>query len=105
MMPTATLKPASASRKALYLWRIPLKTLQQWLDHIEIRDPRIAHWICQVLPAQCPFERDIVLSGHKLFHIPAMCQINPVYDQLMGIRFRALSYLAEQGEDITPYIS
>ncbi|MEN9219181.1 MAG: Mo-dependent nitrogenase C-terminal domain-containing protein, partial [Thermostichales cyanobacterium GMQP_bins_62] len=31
-------------------------------------------------------------------------QLNPVYDQLMGLRFRALSYLAEHGENIEPYI-
>ncbi|MEN9203828.1 MAG: Mo-dependent nitrogenase C-terminal domain-containing protein, partial [Thermostichus sp. DG02_1_bins_55] len=29
---------------------------------------------------------------------------NPLYDQVVSLRFRALSFLAEQGEDVTPYL-
>jgi hypothetical protein len=36
-------------------------------------------------------------------HIPAMCEINPLYDQLVGLRFRSLSYLADKGEDVSKY--
>jgi hypothetical protein len=58
-----------------------------------------------MIPAQCPFERDVKLFGDKVVHIPAMCKLNPLYNQLVGLRFRALSYLAdEKGEDISAYI-
>jgi len=81
-----------------------LKPVQKWLDDLEIHDPRLARFLCKMIPPQCPFERDVVLFGHKLVHIPPMCRINPLYEQLVGLRFRALSYLADDcGEDVTPY--
>ncbi|MEB3250862.1 MAG: Mo-dependent nitrogenase C-terminal domain-containing protein [Cyanobacteriota bacterium] len=80
----------------------PLKPAREWLDHLEVHDPRLARFLCRLIPSQCPFERDIVLFNHKLVHIPPMCKINPLYEQLVGLRFRALSYLADEcGEDVT----
>ncbi|MFN6068463.1 MAG: Mo-dependent nitrogenase C-terminal domain-containing protein [Pseudanabaena sp.] len=80
-----------------------LEPVKEWLDHLDIHDSRLANLICKVIPAQCPFERDGVLFGRKIMHIPAMCEINPLYDQLVGLRFRSLSYLAEKGEDVSKY--
>jgi Mo-dependent nitrogenase C-terminus len=81
-----------------------LRPMQDWLDHLEIADPRVARFLCQMIPPQCPFERDVVLFGRKLVHIPAMCKINPLYEQLVGLRFRSLSYLADDcHEDISKY--
>ncbi|MEH2166280.1 MAG: Mo-dependent nitrogenase C-terminal domain-containing protein [Nostoc sp.] len=82
-----------------------LHSLQDWLDGLDIQDPRVARFLCKMIPAQCPFERDITLFGRKIVHIPPMCKINPLYEQLVGLRFRALSYLADKcGEDVSPYI-
>lgn len=81
-----------------------LKPVKDWLDGWEIHDPKVAHFVCKMIPPQCPFERDIVLFGRKIVHIPAMCQINPLYEQLVGMRFRALCYLADDcKEDISSY--
>ncbi|AFY73656.1 tellurite resistance protein [Synechococcus sp. PCC 7502] len=81
-----------------------LDPIKDWLDHLDIKDSRVARVLCKVIPAQCPFERDVFLFGRKLVHIPAMCQINPLYDQLVGLRFRSLSYLADEcGEDISEF--
>lgn len=81
-----------------------LAPMRHWLDDLEIHDPRVARFLCKLVPPQCPFERDVKLFGHKLVHIPPMCKLNPLYDQLVGLRFRALSYLADDcGEDVTPY--
>ncbi|MBE9051328.1 nitrogenase [Nostocales cyanobacterium LEGE 11386] len=78
--------------------------LRDWLDGLEIQDPRVARFLCKMIPSQCPFERDITLFGRKIVHIPPLCKINPLYEQLVGLRFRALSYLADEcGEDISPY--
>lgn len=82
----------------------PLQPIRTMIDNFKIRDPHLAHLVCQWIPAQCPFERDVVLFGHKVMHIPPMCKLNPLYDQVAGLRFRALSFLAEQGEDVTPYL-
>ncbi|MEB3182525.1 MAG: Mo-dependent nitrogenase C-terminal domain-containing protein [Nostocaceae cyanobacterium] len=82
-----------------------LRPLRDWLDGLEIDDPRLARFLCKIIPPQCPFERDIVLFGRKIVHIPPLCKLNPLYEQLVYLRFRALSYLAdERGEDISAYI-
>jgi hypothetical protein len=82
-----------------------LNPVKEWLDQVEVKDPRLARFLCKMIPAQCPFERDVTLFGHKIVHIPPMCKLNPLYDQLVGLRFRSLSYLADEcHEDITEYI-
>ena len=99
-------KPSSRFQKLLSnLRRVDiLQPLKQWLDNLEVRNSHFAHQICQVIPAQCPFERDVKLFGRTLFHIPPMCKLNPIYDQLVGLRFRALCYLVDTcGEDISAY--
>ncbi|MBD1820955.1 Mo-dependent nitrogenase C-terminal domain-containing protein, partial [Cyanobacteria bacterium FACHB-DQ100] len=76
----------------------------QKLDEFEIRNSETAHFFCRLIPAQCPFERDICFFGHVLLHIPPMCKLNPFYEQLVGLRFKALCYLADVcGEDIAVY--
>lgn len=81
-----------------------LSPMREWLDHLEIHDPRLARFLCKLIPPQCPFERDIELFGRKVVHIPPMCKINPLYEQLVGLRFRALSYLADDcQEDVSKY--
>lgn len=81
-----------------------LHPLRQWLDNVQVRHPRMAHHLCKLIPAQCPFERDVCFMGHKLFHIPPMCKLNPLYEEVVSLRFRALCYLADEcGEDVTPY--
>jgi hypothetical protein len=78
--------------------------LRRWLEGIEIQNPKLAHLLCRAIPAQCPFERDVKLFGRKLFHIPPVCKLNPFYEQVVGLRFKALCYLADEcGEDITAY--
>jgi hypothetical protein len=82
----------------------PLKPVRRWLDAIDIHSPRAAHLLCHLIPAQCPFERNVYFWGRKVVHIPPLCKLNPLYDQLVGLRFRALSYLADEcGEDISAY--
>ena len=82
-----------------------LKPVKNWLDGLEIEDPRLARFLCKMIPSQCPFERDIVLFKRKLVHIPPLCKLNPLYEQLVGLRFKSLSYLADEcKEDVSEYI-
>ncbi|ARV60390.1 nitrogenase [Nostocales cyanobacterium HT-58-2] len=82
-----------------------LHPMRDWLDKLDIQDPRVARFLCKMIPSQCPFERDVTLFGRKIVHIPPLCKLNPLYEQLVGLRFRALSYLADEcGEDVSPYI-
>ncbi|MEY3827468.1 MAG: hypothetical protein RLZZ148_2287 [Cyanobacteriota bacterium] len=82
-----------------------LDPLKNWLDDMKIEDPRLARFICKMVPSQCPFERDIVLFGRKIVHIPPLCKLNPLYEQLVALRFRSLSYLADDcQEDVSEYI-
>ncbi len=82
----------------------PLLPLRQWLDNIQIHSPKIARLICQLIPSQCPFERTIKLFGRTILHIPPLCKLNPLYEEVVALRFRALCYLADEcGEDISRY--
>ncbi len=82
-----------------------LRPVRHWLDELEIQDPKVARFLCKMIPSQCPFERDVKLFGHKIVHIPPLCKLNPLYEQLVGLRFRALSYLADEcKEDVSAYI-
>ncbi|MBO9997829.1 MAG: Mo-dependent nitrogenase C-terminal domain-containing protein [Cyanobacteria bacterium SID2] len=79
--------------------------LRQWIDHLDVRSSARAHWICRSIPARCPFEREVKLFGKTLFSIPPLCKLNPFYNELVYLRFRALSYLADEcGEDVSEYV-
>ncbi len=85
------------------LKRVIQRLIQPALNRIETNNPKTARLICNLIPANCPFERDVVVFGRK-FHIPAMCKLNPAYEQLVELRFKALTFLADEcGEDVTPY--
>lgn len=78
--------------------------LRKWVDGIEVKDAKLAHSICKIIPCTCAFERDLTLFGRK-FHIPALCKLNPLYNEFVYLRFRALNYLADEcGEDVGKYI-
>ena len=80
------------------------QALRQRLNRVQVSSPKLAHRLCQLIPAQCPFERDITVFGRKLFHIPPMCKLNPLYEEVVALRFRALCFLADEcGEDVTTY--
>ncbi|MBD2344036.1 Mo-dependent nitrogenase C-terminal domain-containing protein [Anabaena subtropica] len=89
--------PSQSGWDIFKLWR-------RWLDNIKVSDRQLAHRLCQMIPAQCPFERDIKLFGKTILHIPPMCKLNPLYEEVVSLRFRALCYLADEcGEDVSQY--
>lgn len=80
-----------------------LQGLYFYILNQTFNDPKLAHWVCKLVPAHCPFERDVSVLGQR-FHIPALCKFNPFYEQLIALRFRALSYLSDDcGEDVGLY--
>lgn len=82
----------------------PLKPLRNWLDNLKISNPKLARKLCELIPSQCPFERDLQLFGRTLVHIPPMCKLNPLYEEVVMLRFKAMCYLADEcGEDISQY--
>lgn len=48
----------------------PLYLIRQWLEHLEVHNPKVARFLCKMIPAQCPFERNIELFHRILVHIP-----------------------------------
>jgi Mo-dependent nitrogenase C-terminus len=78
--------------------------IKQWLESLKIRQPKMARLLCKMIPASCPFEREIKLLGRTIAYIPPLCKLNPFYEQIIEIRFKSLSYLADEcGEDVTIY--
>ncbi|MBP5973584.1 nitrogenase [Brasilonema sp. CT11] len=70
-----------------------IKQLQRKIDTIEVHNPRFARLLCLTIPASCPCQRNFNLMGYT-FDVPALCEFNPLYEQLVGLRFRAIEYLA-----------
>jgi hypothetical protein len=83
------------SNKAPFSFDI-LSPLRQWLNGLDIGNPTQAHLICQLIPAQCPFEREIRIGNRVLVSIPPLCKLNPLYGEVVSLRFRALCYLADE---------
>jgi len=82
-----------------------LSPLRSWLNGLTFKNPAIAHRVCRVVPTQCPFERDIRVMGKRVLRIPPLCKLNPLYEEVVSLRFRALCYLADEcGEDVSAYI-
>ncbi|MBW4521143.1 MAG: nitrogenase [Scytolyngbya sp. HA4215-MV1] len=81
-----------------------LRPVRDWLEQLDVQDASVAELICKIIPSQCPFERDINLFGRKVAHIPPLCKLNPLYEQMVSLRFRALSYLADDcGRDVSEF--
>ncbi|MFH7027730.1 MAG: Mo-dependent nitrogenase C-terminal domain-containing protein [Heteroscytonema crispum UTEX LB 1556] len=81
-----------------------LQPVRQWLESVKIDNSQMAHRVCQMIPASCPFERQIKLFNRTILSIPPLCKLNPLYEQIVELRFKALVYLADEcGEDITLY--
>jgi hypothetical protein len=51
--------------------------LRQWLNHIEFSDRQFAEKICHLIPASCPFERDVSAFGYT-YHIPPLQDQSPI---------------------------
>lgn len=83
-----------------------LEMMRQCLKSIEIHNYTVARLVSQSIPASCPFEREIKLFHRTIVCIPALCKLNPFYEQVIELRFKALTYLAserganERGEKI-----
>ncbi|MBD2101761.1 Mo-dependent nitrogenase C-terminal domain-containing protein [Leptolyngbya sp. FACHB-261] len=81
-----------------------LQPARQWLNGLEIQNASMAHLLCRAIPTQCPFERELYLLNRKVGHIPPLCKLNPLYEEVVSLRFRALCYLADKcDEDIRCY--
>ncbi len=85
------------------LVKSPLNTIKTRLINLEISTKETAEKIVNLIPNTCPFAKDITIFGLLIFTIPPLCKLNPFYDDLMMLRFRALSFLCEIGEDISHY--
>ena len=83
---------------------ILLQPGRNFINNVEINSAEFAKKLCQLIPAQCPFARDFKFFGRTVLQIPPMCKLNPFYDEIISLRFRALTFLADVClEDITPY--
>ncbi|KFF41831.1 MAG: nitrogenase [Candidatus Atelocyanobacterium thalassa] len=95
---------ASISSRNSVLKPNVLQPVKNWLDEFNFKDPRLARFICKMIPSQCPFEKDVKLFSHKVIYIPPLCKLNPLYEQLVRLRFRALCYLVNEcQEDVSSF--
>lgn len=76
----------------------PLVPLRRWLNTVEVRNVTIARWICRLVPNVCSPGYDVQLFGRTWLHLPPLCKLNPVFDELIDLRFRAGDFLYEYAE-------
>jgi hypothetical protein len=83
-----------------------LNPVRRIVDSLEFHEGmnRVAREIALRIPSACPFERDVAFFGVVLFHIPPLCKLNPLYDEFVGLRCRALLFLDGQGESIQEFL-
>lgn len=72
-----------------------LHSVRQRLESLEVHNPKMAQLLCRIIPACCPFKREIKLFERIILHIPPLYKLNPLYEQLVALRFRLLSYLVD----------
>ena len=78
-----------------------LLSVRKKLDAMEIYSSKFACFLCRIIPNYCPFESDIKLFDYLIIHIPPLCKFNPLYEQLISLRIRALIYLKELNLNIS----
>lgn len=81
----------------------PIRNLVDQLEFHEGMEAAAREAVLRI-PARCPFERDVGLFGRTLFHIPPLCKLNPLFEELVSLRFRALVFLEHQGEDVQRFL-
>ncbi|MBN3939046.1 MAG: Mo-dependent nitrogenase C-terminal domain-containing protein [Nostoc sp.] len=81
-----------------------LKQIRDQLESVEIHNYNLARLLCKIIPSNCPFERTVKLFGRTLLRIPPLCKLNPLYEQIVTLRFKCLLYLVNEcGEDARKY--
>lgn len=74
-----------------------MKYIKNVLGNLDINNNTQAAIVRTLVPSTCPFARTIVLGKYKLV-IPPLCKINPLYEELMMLRFKADCYIADMQE-------
>lgn len=69
-----------------------MKFLRNYLNSLDVSNKAIAQVICFLIPSACPFARTLQILNRKIV-IPPLCKLNPVYDELMKLRFKALGVI------------
>ncbi|MEH2173604.1 Mo-dependent nitrogenase C-terminal domain-containing protein [Nostoc sp.] len=81
-----------------------LNQIRYQLESVEIHNSKLARLLCKIIPSNCPFARTVKVFGRTLFQIPPLCKLNPLYEQIVGLRFKCLLYLVNEcGEDARKY--
>lgn len=81
-------------------WLFPLR---QVLNGIRVQRSRTAHLLCHLIPSRCPFERTLHIGTHHIY-IPPLCRLNPLYNEVVALRMRALDYLIAVEVDVSDYM-
>ncbi|MBE8966551.1 Mo-dependent nitrogenase C-terminal domain-containing protein [Nostocales cyanobacterium LEGE 12452] len=81
-----------------------LNQIRDQLESVEIHNSNLARLLCKIIPSNCPFARTVKVFGRTLFQIPPLCKLNPLYEQIVTLRFKCLLYLVNEcGEDARKY--
>lgn len=80
-----------------------IQILKKQLNCWTVERSSTARLILSLIPASCPFARTVRLGGWTIARIPPLCKINPLYDELMALRFRALCQIEASKKKLPPH--
>ena len=63
---------------------ILLQPGRNFINGIDINNPKFAQKLCQLIPAQCLNARDIKFLGRTVLQIPPMCKLNHFYYEIIS---------------------
>ena len=83
----------------------PLKPLRNWLENLNISNPQASAQAVSTDPIPMSLSSAIsIYLGARSYIFPPMCKLNPLYEEVVMLRFKAMCYLADEcGEDISQY--
>lgn len=73
----------------------PLVPVRRWLAALEIPSRSVAELICRWVPNTCSAGYSLRWQGRIWLHLPPLCKLNPLHEELLDLRFRAADFLYE----------
>ncbi|MGD1898957.1 MAG: Mo-dependent nitrogenase C-terminal domain-containing protein [Phormidesmis sp.] len=84
------------SQKSRFPFVHPLAFIRRWINQIEVTNVQTAQRICRLIPNTCSTGYTLSFFGRTWLHMPSPCELNPLADELVDLRFRAADFLYEQ---------
>lgn len=67
-----------------------ISAFKEALNNFEFTNKDRAERFVKLIPNSCPFAREVKAFGKTIVNIPPLCKINPLYEEIMMLKFRTI---------------